>query len=53
MEASGKHHAPTALPPGKDTGTLGGPQNRWGPFREEQNILALIGSEPRNIQSVA
>jgi hypothetical protein len=51
MNVSGQLHAPTALPPGKESAVLidrnvGGTQSRSGRSGVEENLLALQGIEP-------
>ena len=47
MEVSGQHHAPAALPPGKEPpGRLCGPQNQSGRYGEEN--LSRAGNGTKN-----
>jgi hypothetical protein len=51
MEVSGQHHAPAALPPGKEPlvpidRRLGGPQSSSGRGDVEKNSQSQAGIEP-------
>ena len=50
MEVGGQLHAPAALLPGKNLGTLGGAQSRSESFEEEGSILPLAEFDHRTIQ---
>ena len=54
MEVGDQHHAPAALPPGKNQcplyRSLGGPQGRSGRVRK---IAPTPGFDPRTVQPVA
>jgi hypothetical protein len=59
MEVSGQLHAPTGLPPGKESlvpqldRRLSGPQSRSGGGSEEKSYQPLPGIETHIIQPVA
>jgi hypothetical protein len=62
-DESGQLHAPATIPPGETaTGTqcvwvggggLGAPQTLSGPYKEERNLLPLMGIEPQLLGSPA